>query len=84
MDIDFNHVRRLALDSYAALVKELNRHIDDDGINDLQIEDISDILDDLRSALVGIICTFETGNEDFKVVLKDNEIVPIFNPKDDE
>lgn len=79
MTIDFNHVRRIALDAYTALVGTLERRRDGDGVQ-VRTWEIEEDLEDLRQALVGIGATYVDGDDEFRVVLKDDEVLPTFNP----
>jgi len=82
--IDFNNVRRQAINSYNGVIDILNNGIraDASGYNctKVYVEDIRDHLNDLRQAIIGIACTYEENNADFKCVLGDNETLKEFDP----
>jgi hypothetical protein len=86
MKIDFNNVRKQALRSYSCLVNELNISTDGSAVGNMvrvPADSIKDHLDDLRSALVGIACTYEPDNSDFQCVLGEDQHIPLFNEADE-
>jgi len=84
MDIDFNNVRRQAVNNYNSLVKKLNvATTSSGGAGSHWIEmspmEIKEDLDNLRSTLAGIACTYEEGEPKFKDVLKEGEQLEIYH-----
>jgi len=91
MKIDFNNVRKKALDSYNKLVKKLNCSICTDidyARVIVPIRDIQRDLDNLRDALIGIGCTYNEKDgaldPDFLCVLNDNDDLLTFNPEEED
>jgi len=72
MKIDFNNVRRQAINAYVSLVKQLNSGIDNDRVVVFK-SDIERPLQDLRQTLAGIACTYVENDDDFKCILEDDE-----------
>jgi hypothetical protein len=81
MEIDFNNVRRRAVDSFNELVKILNSET---MCNRLSIDpdNLYEPIENLRQCLVGIACTYEPDNEKFQCVLKDGEVLEEYKPED--
>jgi len=80
MQVDFNKLRKNAMDAYIALVYELNA---DENSSQLCIR--PELLK-LRSCLIGICASHETGNDNFIDVLSQNYQnidIPIFENKED-
>ena len=88
MKIDFNNVRRMAIQNYSELVKMLNSGIDcgnGKGMIVVAVQEIKDIMENLRSDLIAIGATYDDPpNEDFVCVLKEDEIIPVFDPEPEE
>jgi len=83
MKVDFNNVRLQAVNAYKELVEVLNKNISEDhnGMNIVQI-DISELqkpLDDLRTMLATIACTYDKLNEEFKDLTDEIGELSIFN-----
>jgi predicted MPP superfamily phosphohydrolase len=87
MKIDFNNVRRGAIANYSALVKQLNAGLNSsngEGMVVVSADDIQEIMDDLRSDLVGIGATHQPDDPDFICVLEEGKTIPCFNPSEEE
>jgi hypothetical protein len=83
MKIDFNVVRKKALNSFNKLIKELNAGICTDVDYSRVIVPVQDIqrdIDSLRDALIAIACTYEENDQDFQCVIKDDDEILTFNP----
>ena len=65
MQIDFNHLRQKAGNSYNDLVRFLHTN-NKDGTIGFEDTEIEEILFDLRSSIGAILSTYEPGDEDFK------------------
>jgi len=83
MNIDFNHVRRQAVDAYGEVVKALKQGKDGHKIT-VELCWIERCLEDLRSALVGIACTYEEDNPDFAAILGGEEVLPVLCDDEEE
>lgn len=70
MQINFNNVRRKAGRSYNRLVKFLLAKNNEGTITFLDHE-IEDTMNDLRSSIGAIMCTYEEGDDDFIDVYND-------------
>jgi hypothetical protein len=81
MNIDFNNVRRHALNDLTSLINELNEHTQD-GYIEIAVEHIQEFVDDLRMSIIAIAATHEKGNAGFIDVLGDRKI-PFFNGEED-
>lgn len=82
MKVDFNNVRRQVVHEYNDLVKVLNNNINRSiaGTNvRVEVEDIQEILDDLRISIATIALTYKYGDPDVIDVLGDDELEQ-FNP----
>lgn len=82
MKVDFNNLRIKTCKSYNDIVDTLNKamvnnHKEGDEIF-IYEDDISKKLDRLRNCLVGLICTFEEGNDEFRDVSEEVEL-KVFN-----
>jgi hypothetical protein len=75
VNIDFNQVRRQAINAFGRVVNAMNRNLDGDRIA-IDLSAIQNDMDNLRSALVCIACTYEPDDPEFKCVLQDGEILP--------
>ena len=86
MKINFNNVRKQAMFSYDRLCERLNSHIRKEGQETLWLDDFGRIekgtividaeslqneMENLRSLIGSIACTFEPENEDFKDVYEE-------------
>ena len=86
MNVNFNNVRKNALDAYKGLIETLNLSLCTDVDYTRVIVPVQDIqrnLDKLRDALVTIGCTYEKDDPDFKCIIGDDEEIPSFNPEDE-
>jgi hypothetical protein len=88
MHVDFNNVRIQAIHSYNSLVKKLNNSIDKTVGGwekvEVDVDDISEDIEDLRR-LIGIMaCVFKEGDEDFKMVYTDDIEMLSFNPENED
>ena len=83
MKVNFNNMRKKAIQAYNDLVKKLNGSLveDTDYIRVIvPVQDIQRTLDNLRDALVTIGCTYEENDPDFQCVINDNDEILEFNP----
>lgn len=83
MKVDFNNLRRCAVAEYNELVRRLNNHIVNGNYVNVPIEDIEEILDDLRMSIATIALTHDDGNDEFVDVLG-NGVLILFNKEDEE
>lgn len=73
MEIDFNKCRSSAGFVYNELVEFLNKHTAKFDADELDV--LWDIVNDLRSFIGAIMCTYEDGNEKFKNMCGDPELL---------
>lgn len=78
MSIDFNNVRRQAMVAYDKLCHNLNSETRG-GTVEIDVRDIQEHMDDLRTLIGAIAMTYEDGNNDFKDVY--SERYPIDSEK---
>lgn len=78
MEVDFNHVRRIAIDSFSDLVKTLRKRRDGDTIS-VRVWEIETCIDDLRSAITTIGASYLPDDKRVAVVLKKGEVLPALN-----
>ena len=83
MNVDFNNVRKAALSNFNHLVDVLNAGICNGRYINVSTESITPSLDNLRSCLVGIACTYNEGDPEFVCVLGEDDHVKEFNPERD-
>lgn len=82
MKVDFNNLRRCAVAEYNELVRRLNDHIVNGRYVNVLIEDIEELLDDLRMSIATIALTHDEGNDEFMDVLKDGVLNVFAKEKD--
>jgi len=81
MNVDFNNVRKSAIGNFNHLVDVLNAGICNGRYVNVSTERIKQPLDNLRSSLVGIACTYNEGDPEFVCVLGEDDHVNEFDPK---
>lgn len=69
MKVDFNNLRRKTAENYNRLIRLMNQ----ENYNSVAISEKLDsrqkgVLEDLRGCIVGLVCVYEEGNEDFKEI----------------
>jgi len=91
MKVNFNNLRKQALYSYQRLVNKLNEAKEErtkDGYDDGKIciypDDIQKEMDELRSQLFGIACTYVEDNEEFKDVSEEVGKISWFNYEEED
>ena len=91
MKVNFNNLRKQALYSYHRLVVKLNEaktEREEDGYDDgnllIDPDYIQKEMDELRSQLFGIACTYVEGNEEFKDVSEEAGKIDWFNYEEEE
>ena len=83
MQVDFNNCRRQLAYAYNRLCKTLDGEIDNKGNIDIHVDDIQRHMDDLRTFIVGIICTYDEGNPDFADISEGIDLA-VFNDEDEQ
>lgn len=87
MKINFNNVRRNACRAHDRLVRKLNAATKDGQVR-ISVDNLEDVMNDLRMAVGAIASTYEEGNDDFKDVFEEMYPEPghmeFFNPEQDE
>lgn len=80
MRVDFNNVRKQACFSYDRLAKKLNKNIDTEKeeIN-IDVEEIQEEMDNLRSLIMTIACIYKEGDADFVDLSEDVDPIAWFN-----
>ena len=91
MKVNFNNLRKQALYSYHRLATKLNEAKEErkkDGYDDEKIciypDDIQKEMDELRSQLFGIACTYIKNDEEFKDVSEEASPIAWFNYEEEE
>ncbi len=105
MNINFNNVRKQAMLSYDRLCEKLNSHIRKEGQDTTWLDDFGYIkkgtividsetlqkeMDNIRSLIGSIACTYDPDNEDFKDVYEEtypasqDKRMECFNPQPEE
>ena len=83
MDIDFNNVRVQAIQAYNRLVITLNKNVEKTISGwkkvEVPVDEIQADLDELRSLIGAIACTFRKDDPDCKCVFDDNTHMESFN-----
>jgi hypothetical protein len=86
MDIDFNNVRVQAIQAYNRLVITLNKNIESTigGWKKIEVpvDDIQQELDELRSTIGAIACTYKKDDPDFKCIFNDKTHMECFNEEE--
>lgn len=69
MKVDFNNLREKTAENYNQLIKLMK----EENYKDRIVSDFLDnrqirVLEDLRNCIVGLVCVYEEGNDDFKEI----------------
>jgi hypothetical protein len=88
MNVDFNNLRRYAVDEFNRVVAFLNGSIEKDSRGNrtvlFSVEDFESRIDALRVTLATIALTYAPNNPEMKCVLDEKETLFLFNPERDE
>ena len=81
MEIDFNDLRIQTAKNYNRLVNKLNRNIFENypAVVEVDVDEIEDILQDLRTSIVTLCCCYLENNESVKSVVDKINHFEIFN-----
>jgi hypothetical protein len=82
MEVNFNAVRKRLLADYEKLVEILNSGIEMENIY-LPLEDVDQVMANLRASIATVLLTSEEGNENFSNVLGD-KVLAEFNAIEEE
>jgi predicted DNA-binding transcriptional regulator YafY len=85
MRINFNHVRKKAIDSFNNLIRELNAGICEDVDRARVVVPVRDIerdIDILRDALVSIGCAYVENDPDCVCIIEEDDKILEFNPEE--
>lgn len=85
MNVNFNNLRKQAIYSYHRLCTTLNENTDKNGFISLDATDIQRDMDNLRSQLWGICCTYREGDDSFKELTEEIDAkgeIANFNPEE--
>ena len=82
MPVSMNGLRNQLLRNYNSLVYKLNKRIDGEDINDLEVYDIQRELEGLRSCIVTLAFTSMEGDGGWES-MDDNTYFEEFNPEED-
>lgn len=86
MKIDFNNVRKQALEYYNKLTGELNRGICTDidyARVIVPVRDLQRVMDNLRLALISIGLSYIENDPDCEQVIKNDDEILTFNPDEE-
>ncbi len=86
MEVDFNNLRKQACFSYNELCRRLNNGIDSNPMGDtisIDVDDIETPMNNLRDALVTMICCSIPDDDNFKDVVDEVGIIEIFPPEEE-
>lgn len=79
MGINFNNTRRRGLRSFSRLTDKLNQNIENGELR-INVEEIENLYDDVRMALICIAFSFNEGDPDFKDLSEEfPEDIPALN-----
>ncbi len=76
MKVDFNNLRKKTADKFNRIIKLMK----EENYNDTVISEKLDnrqknAIEDLRSCIVGLVCVYEEGNDDFKEINVDIDFI---------
>ena len=83
MKVNFNHLRRNAAAAYSRLAGTLNL-ANSGGVIKIDTDDIQQSMDDLRTMIAGIMCTYEPDNAEFANLEAETDTMEWFNRENDE
>lgn len=87
MNVDFNNVRKQTCWAYDKLARKLNNAIEDDyGTKKvvIDVDDIQNVMDDLRGLIMTSAWIYDKDNEDFKMVGDEVGEVVWFNAEEED
>lgn len=85
MDVDINQLRIGLAKNTDRLIKKLNHNITEDGDVIIPVQEIEDLIEDIRQRVWILCCVYDdTHGDDFREVWEDVGDIATFNPQSEE